>query len=468
MKLNRQFFSNFFMMCFAAFNFFSCADRTTDDYQRDKLNQSLNTYQAVTGVYTGAVKSNKTGQAIGAIELGLQVQTKTSTSTTGDTNQASPVLITNLRFLNTDLNTKMIQATTQNSYYDQTTKQFHTEISVTRSTVSGASAQSEIVSVTGILDGDQFNGEIKDLNDPDYAATLQLVKNGSTIEKIASENKNQNSDPTAHQNAGLTSESLYFSGQTQFLNISKALDVIMVLPFHQTAEDLLNIFSATRDVSMSFNYGKSLHINFSNVLWDRRQGFMSGQTTVVRNNEILQLTIECHYANQSQIQSQNQLVCKNILSNSNGPFVSSLNQTNLPVTDPTTSDISQPLISKIYAGSGQLGGKTVNDFRLNVSTISQSAADQLLDLFFPPNEKTLGISFNAGEGVSIYFSNIRWDVAQATLDGQTISSGAEGYTAYLKCSDFYFTNMTAKSKFSCHYWTNRSPDIFVTYNGAAL
>lgn len=426
------------LFLFAAFNSACTKDKTMSEYQREKLQENLALYQSVAGSYTGLVNSQQDGRIIGAMQIDLRAETIVDSSNSGDSALGTPVLVSNIRFLDENV----VSLSAASSFYDLRTGAYSTHVVVTRS-----SGKSEQIMVRGNLGGGVLHGEIASLNYPNYGGQFILERGGKDIHDLI---KNIPNSPEKRRGGRQTSA---YVGMTEFTSgISKPVQIVMIQPLRGTSEDFLDLMSPIKSVQVNFNYTESMNILFDETVFDVQQGFLTGQSALTQNGQNKQMRLEC------LIYDSIKLNCKHITPDVGIAAITEavLNSQNLPLPADDISD--RQSITKRFVGRSQIG----DDYRRIIMSATLPVRDrltELLDLFFPVNERTLHATINFSESVSVSFVNLKWDGINGLLDG---SEGELDRRIYYQCHDFYFVK--TKFPFKCNYWTSRSPTIQIEFS----
>jgi hypothetical protein len=434
---------NFFAIIGSLLILIGCSDdKTVDQYQREKLQENLSMYQAVAGKYTGRVMSAQDGSQIGAMEVELSAEIQANPSGGGDTSVGSPMLVTNIRFLNK--NTVSLSA--YNSFYDPATGSFSAQIRVTRS----ESDAQEVISLTGNLASNQLIGEINSVEYSEYGGRFALSRNGKNLADLVPK-----TSPDNYEEGQGPQRIKTFIGSTSFSNGSKKpVQVVVLQPLHGTSEDILDLLTPIKNVHVSFNYSQSLHILYPGSIMDLKQGLLTGKTSVMINGRNQEITLECHT---SPTQA---MYCNHLTSGAGVAATTEAEYMAKPPSSLPKDPTGHTAITKVFNGTGSftLGPGPI---AMKVTQPSQGQMNDLLDLFFPNAEKPVNISLDFGKGVTVSFMDIKWDSLNGIVDGSFVGQGMGGFTAYLQCSNFYFTG--SSSAFQCNYWTSRSAKIPISF-----
>lgn len=424
--------------------FVGCSDdKTVDQYQREKLQENLAMYQAVAGKYTGRVLSAQDGSQIGAMEVALRAETQVNSSGGGDTSVGSPMLVTNVRFLNKTI----VSLSAYNSFYDPATGSYSAQIRVTR---SGSGAQ-EVISLSGNLNSSQLVGEINSVEYSEFGGRFTLSRDGENLTDLMPK-----TSPDQYEGGQGPQRIKTFIGSTGFSNgTNKPVQVVVLQPLHGTSEDILDFLTPVKNVHVSFNYSQSLHILYPGSLMDLKQGLLTGKTSVMVNGQNQEITLECH------ISSTQTMYCNHLTSGSGVAATTEADYTAKPPANLPKDPKGQTAVTKVFDGTGTYASGT-NPITMKVTQPSRGKMNDLLDLFFPNAEKPLNISLAFGKDVTVSFMGIKWDSINGLVDGSFVGQSiGDSYTAYLQCSDFYFTQST--NAFQCNYWTSRSANIPISF-----
>lgn len=240
-------------------------DQTAEEYQREKLQKNLSVYESVAGRYTGTVYSAKTGKAMGALELNLSAETSTSNTSGADSALGTPVLVTNVRFMDKAL----ISLTVPSSYYDQDSKNYSADI-VIEKTDSGGS-EDVTIRVSGALNGATITGSIRASNEREAAGTFVLSRNGKPISEVAKDGPGGGVDRTGVSRTYEGKGSIRQKKKTPMrLQVSRP----SVNPLGQ----FVDIFypSNEKRVNVSVMIAEDVWTTITDVRWDAVNGILDG------------------------------------------------------------------------------------------------------------------------------------------------------------------------------------------------
>lgn len=427
----------------------ACAeDKTVDEYQRERLQQNLALYQAVSGRYTGKVNSTLDKSPLGAMEIELRSETVVNSGGSGESSIGTPILVTNIRFLDQNV----IALSAHNSFYDPNTGAFSAQIQIKRSEIG----ETQVVSISGTLVSDVLSGQISAVDYIGFGGSFSLIKNGPPLLSFAPDSRPDQGDVDQGARRVQT-----YTGVTRFLaGPEKPVQIVVLQPLRGTSEDFLDLITPVKTVQVSFNYSQSLHIQYSNAIFDIEQGLLTGRTSVTVNEQIQPFTLEC------QITTDKQLNCRHLTTGA-GLTASSVAQLATGPTQAPPEDPNERLsVTKIFVGKGKLDEKIV-PMNLTVTLPSRGRLSDLLELFFPNSEKFLDIGLMFSDAASAAFTDVKWSSINGRLEGIVNRAvGGTGYTAYIRCRDFYFTE--TRNPFTCDYWTTRSPMITIQFEAPLI
>lgn len=439
----------------------ACAkDKSVDDYQRDKLQKNLALYQSVAGSYSGVVASQENGEVMGAMELSLRAEVTPVDSKDGETSVATPILVGSVRFLDQNI----ISLSAPNGYYDPATGLYSADIKITRAGGGGnggaeggaagpGAQETETVKITGYIGGDVITGSVHALDYPGHGGSFQLTKGRreSLQEQLRRARPGQ-----GRENDQLVA----FSGTTYFQKAQRPVHIVALRPNRGTAEDFLDLVNPVKKVQLSLNYSNSLAFLFQNAVYDTRQDYITGETTVVvkngPNQTVQKMNIECSTF-------EEEIRCSHISSGLGKVATTEAKKTRGPMENFPDAPEDRQSVTKIFYGKGRMPeDKKDRTMELRVVYPARSRIDALIEDFFPSTEKLLQVSIVFGESVSQSFTAVKWDMLNGLLDGFADRNGTIGsYTAYIQCHNFFF--LESKEKFSCNYWTTRSPLISIEF-----
>lgn len=418
-------------------------DKTVEEHQRERLQENLAVFQSVAGRYTGKVVSLQDQSEVGALEVVLRAETQVNPSGGGESSIGSPILITNLRFLNKNI----ISMSAYNSFYDSKSGAFSAQIKISRSETE----QPEILTLNGNLNASEFNGELSSVDYAEYGSRFRLVRNGPKLTDLAPK-----TSPDDFENGKGSNRITTYDGTTTFQNGSKRpVQIVMLQPLRGTAEDILDLVSPIKTVQASFNYSQSLHLLYSNSIWDVRQKVLTGETLVSVNGQSQKITLECRTSDAGK------MYCNHLTTGAGATATSTASPSPKPPKPLPPDPDNRPSVTKIFAGKGVIAGK-MTPIKIAVTHPSRGRFNDLMELFFPNSEKAINVAVDFSNNVSTSFMGIKWDAANGLVDGAMLAQGpGDSYTAYLQCYDFYFTS--TKGPFLCNYWTSRSPNIAIDF-----
>jgi hypothetical protein len=435
----------------------ACAkDKSVDDYQRDKLQKNLALYQSVAGSYSGVVTSQENGDVLGAMELSLRAEVTPVDSKDGETAVATPILVGSVRFLDQNI----ISLSAPNGYYDPATGLYSADIKITRAGSGGeggggapGAQETETVKITGYIGGESLSGSVHALDYPGHGGSFQLTKNRreSLQEQLR----------RARPGQGRESDQLVaFAGTTYFQKTQRPVHIVALRPNRGTAEDFLDLVNPVKKVQLSLNYSNSLAFLFQNAVFDTRQDYITGETTVTvkngPNQTVQKMNIECSMIDED-------LRCSHISSGLGQVATSEAKKTRGPMQNFPDAPEDRQSVTKIFYGKGRMpSDKKDRTMELRVVYPARSRTDALIEDFFPTTEKLLQVSVVFADSVTQSFTGVKWDTLNGLLDGnadRTSNSGS--YTAYVQCHNFFF--LESKEKFACNYWTTRSPLISIEF-----
>lgn len=422
----------------------SCTkDKTMSDYQREKLRENLALYQSVAGNYTGLVRAKNSDQIIGAMQISLSAETVVDSSKGGDSALGTPILVSNIRFLDKNI----INLSGANSFYDSSTGSYNTHIVISRSSGSSGSGPSEEIIVSGSLSNGTLQGGIASISYPNHGGEFILLRGGASIQDLKkSIPQSPDSNPDQRNVSSYIGETEFTSG-----GVSRPVQIVIVQPLRGTPEDFLDLVSPIKSVQINFNYSESLSILFLDSVFDVEQGLITGQTSVVSGGRNKRMNLECHFFEKVNV------TCRHITADVGvaAKTVGILNSQNKALPPDDTTD--RQLLTKQYAGLGRMGDQN-RRITMSVTLPLRDRLTELLDLFFPVTEKLMDVTIRFSEDVMVSFINLKWDALSGLLDGSAVGGDR---TSYYQCHDFYFT--TTKNTFKCHFWTNRSPTIEIVF-----
>lgn len=423
----------------------ACAkDKTVAEYQREKLQENLALYQSVVGSYTGMVVSKEDGRTLGALEVELRADTIVDQSPGGESALGTPVLVSNIRFLNENV----VSLSASSSFYDPGSGAYSAQIDVPR----GQGGATEQVTVNGVLSGGTLTGEIATTNHPEAGGRFTLDRGGKPLTSLA-----KLKTPQELEDAKGSRQVSTFSGTTTFAGGAKrAVYIVVLQPLNGSAEDFLDLISPVKTVEVNFNYSQTLQILFPGALLDSRQGLLTGRTTINVDGQTQQMTLECRIES-----GDRRATCKHLTSASGVTATTVAAKDLTPASAPKDNPSERQSITKTFTGRGVMAGQA-RQMKLTVTLPSRGRMTDLVEQFFPNTEKYVNAAIEFAPDVTMSFMGIKWDSVNGLLDGSfTGQGGGDTFATYIQCHDFYFTETTGP--FSCTYWTSRSPAIPIQF-----
>lgn len=434
----------------------ACAkDKSVDDYQRDKLQKNLALYQSVAGSYSGVVASQENGEVLGAMELSLRAEVTPVDSKDGETSVATPILVGSVRFLDQNI----ISLSAPNGYYDPATGLYSADIKITRAGSNGGgegggaggpgAQETETVKITGYITGDNLAGSVHALDYPGHGGSFQLTKNRreSLQEQLRRARPGQGRE---------SNQLVAFAGTTYFQKVQRPVHIVALRPNRGTAEDFLDLVNPVKKVQLSLNYSNSLAFLFQNAVYDTRQDYITGELNVIANGFTQKMNIECSMVGED-------LRCSHVSSGLGQVATSEAKKTRGPMQDFPDAPEDRQSVTKIFYGKGRMpSDKKDRTMELRVVYPARTRREALIEDFFPVTERALQVSVVFADSVTQSFTGVKWDTLNGLLDGSADRSSNSGsYTAYVQCHNFFF--LESKEKFSCNYWTTRSPLISIEF-----
>ena len=427
-------------------------DRSVDDYKRGKLQQSVSELQAVQGRYSGVLISKRTGARLGALELTLTASTEPVQGNDESTPSARPIMLTSVQFQS---GSHMVIAG-RNSYYDSSTGQFTTQITIPRNGTDYS------VFVNGRINGGALDGSLSAQGYEDEGGTIQLSKNGKQLDQLVKENKFDTS-PLFSQGS--------FAGNTTFTEgVVKPVRLIILKPQSSSEEDFLNLLVPVKPVLATLNYGNGARITFSSGQLDLRTGRLTGQTGLSLSGSTpatasstpataagtattggsVQMTMVC------QMNTGNQgFDCTHATGSAQGTVAESHVEPKAANT-PDEPDPSGPRdsITRNYAGLAMFEPGKQTKVQLSTVYPARTRTEEIVELFLPNTEKILPtVLLNPSARIGASFPLAKWDTVNGTLDGASLTSiPNQTVTLTVSCRNFFFRERPYD--FTCSYYSS--------------
>ncbi|MGZ3772241.1 MAG: hypothetical protein ACXVCY_00105 [Pseudobdellovibrionaceae bacterium] len=436
-------------------------DQNLEDYKKKLLDQDLAQFNAVSGRYSGYVKSNKDKKTpglvdknLGALEITLRTTTQVVNPQDGSKSNAQPLLIASIVFQGES----RMSIVGQNCYYDYNSGKFQITIPVTNflnlSSNSNGAASSAVISLNGLIKNGVMTGSLEAMGFSDYGATFSLSQQGASLESLVQASKPE---------SNIIFLNARYSGTTVFANsnVSKKVDLVILKPQTTSENDFLNLLIPVKPVQITLNYGNGARLLFADGNWNQQTGLLTGHTDLSFSSTSSDGSTSVQTGTLSLTCKQNAsgpaFDCSIVTSSSSGAKASihvDLNQNPSSENGPDDSSTTRDPIIRAYFGEMIVDSDTKVPTSFNVIYPARSRMEEIVSLYYPQAEKLLQINFTFGNPkIGLSFLKVKWDTVKGTLDGiQSTTINGQAVTATISCENFHFQDEDNYS-FSCQYIT---------------
>lgn len=255
----------------------SGCDRTLDDYRREKVDQEIAKYQAVSGVYQGSLISNRSGGELGFATLELEADRVVGESNDRLSTEQRAVLRGKLTFSGNGNSV----LTFRNGYYDPSTGLFRASIPVSRR--GGKEVE---INLAGKLTDSRLSGYVEAFGYREDGANFELLKSVSGAAAPISHGRLTPSPaPILRQ---FTGTAKYKDGSTQQAKLGVLTQEL------STEEEFLYTLLPVRTVDATLEFGNNVTLLFKESQWDLRAGTLRGRVDGVRGADRYQLDLDCN------------------------------------------------------------------------------------------------------------------------------------------------------------------------------
>lgn len=258
-------------------------DQNLEDHQRSLLQAKIAQLNAHAGDYTGFAISKLDSSNLGAIKLYFKAATDVQASSATMSNTQTVTAGGSLTYRS--LTTSEIQFS--NGTYDDVTGDFQVTIPVTQE--NGIVAN---LYIHGQISGDQWNGSIEVLGQPEYGATLNLVKN-----QPMSNTTNLEVGGARMEQIRKTSTTHYSADYIDEDPITHAKETYKVsLNFNNNNSSpqlsFFKLFSPINYANVEFDFGP-LKARFANVILDDKLGTIDGHNPIGQDQKPINANLHC-------------------------------------------------------------------------------------------------------------------------------------------------------------------------------
>ncbi|MEN9723271.1 MAG: hypothetical protein RJB38_1257 [Pseudomonadota bacterium] len=439
-----------------------CAkDRDYWDWRRDRLNEGLTSLQSVAGAYRGTLTSEKTGEALGALEVALSPQIKVVPGLNGERSDGQPVLAARMTF--EDAGTRFA-VTALDSYFDEKTGKIQVTLMLSRN-----GGRSEQVVLSGSISSEAMGGHLEITGAPELAAAFTLKKNSKdSLSEIVQKLKSG-----ANLAGGSGSLNLW-KGKTRFSDDGeeRLSSLVFIEPNSSPEELFLNRFAPVREVQFTVNFGNSVKLIHDGALWDQRTGKLTGRARITQGAQSSEILSECQLE-PLETGAHGRWVCSHQAQGLGevARTEAQWTQDSQPAdsTDPS-SDRRAVIVTERMGHAELESGKAL--VWLKASLPARTLEQELWALFMrsPDRTLTLTLAFQVPnqkdqDRVVILFDQALLDLRTRVLDARAlIRQLQEPIEVQLRCENFRLPGTSSASsarkmieadpELSCRYWSS--------------
>ena len=404
-----------------------CApDRTTEDYQRQKLQEDLAEYEQVVGTFSGSIMFSE--KKAGDLTLVVEARTQVARNATGVSEQ-QPVLFGRLIFQGEQsYSSRSVVFDFTDAFFDENGGTFQVNIPINaQSTGLGAGGekpqdsgsksgfgQTQKLDLTASLSGELLSGTLSATGFSDYGARFELKREKNLEVEIPS--LRGISQEVVRKYIGKTT----FHGET-----TRNAELVLLRPKVSPEESFFELFYPVHDLSVSLNYGDFVQLNFLNSSWDKRIGLLKGYSSQLSQScSIEDLLLECQ-----EIDSG--FTCQHITSELGVVGVSEFRE--VPSDNVFRPGVSEEDQTKVRAFIGTFPFRYGGERKGKLSLFEKNQSLTACSVF--RSEKTIQATLDFGSNVTLLFANSKWDTRDGILKGETqLQRGSEKTDLLLNCS----------------------------------
>jgi hypothetical protein len=234
-------------------------DKTQEDWRQEQVQQQMSKIATIAGTYNGLISSNQDGAALGSMSLNLRPDTTLQASSNNLSSEQRAIVRGTIAYSGiTKANVVFDQG-----YYDSITGIFKASITIpeTNSTMS----------LYGVVKADRFDGNIEVDGYPTFGGSFSLSRTNAvqTLSPVQSGGRIK----------ALSMEQGMFTGIWNDQGKKKSVGLKITDPSITSEATFLNIFLPTRNLEVSFDFGR-YKIFFPNARLDDRSRTLIGQTQI--------------------------------------------------------------------------------------------------------------------------------------------------------------------------------------------
>lgn len=258
-----------------------CADRTLEDYRRDKVSQELHKFQEVSGVYSGAMTSVRSGAWVGNVSLELKPETTIGESSDRLTQEPKAVLRAKASIQNGTAATSVVF---NNAFYDDETRYLRATIQVPQTDGPTVS-----IDLYGTIEGNRLVGRVEASGYPEEGASVVLEREMqlSELQPVVAPGRGGKdpAKPTGTEKARFMSKAEYYDGSRRVTGLVVSSRAIT------TEEEWVTSLLPTRTVGVTLEL-ESGHYFTQRAVLDLRTRTLRGRLSNVIDLDCVEASLE--------------------------------------------------------------------------------------------------------------------------------------------------------------------------------
>lgn len=272
-----------------------CADKTTDQWRRERVSQELAKLQSVTGVYSGDLHSKRDGSFLGGFALELRTDTRVQDSMDRLSSEQRATLRGKIRFSG-KFNSELVF---DGGDYDSVNRTFR--------------ITTPELSVVGSIAGDVVTGEVSPRDYPESASLFNLSKDGAMPDTRDLVQRDPFAPESLHETyTGTYNYSHFGAPATGELTMT-------VLQNESTPEQqFLNLLLPVRMAKVTCEF-QGFHVIFPKARLDERTGTLMAEGEAGEGMQRFPVSLSCQ-----KVQVDNLSAWKCTVSGATKPIVSVL------------------------------------------------------------------------------------------------------------------------------------------------
>lgn len=245
-------------------------DKNMDDFKRDQLVQNISRINSASGSYTGSVISKLDGTNLGAITLKFQAKTDVQSS-------EQRAIVSGTLSYKSLTNAEIVF---DNGYYDNITGDFQVTIPITQE--GGVAGK---LSLSGVINGDRWNGNIEVQGQSEFGGELDLTKNAPVPNRSSIEVSGTRLQQMKRLDYVYTGAYRLGDSVTPFKMSFINRDILPEQRFYK-------LFSPVRNVSVNCDF-TDFELNFTNAILDDKAGTIVGHDPVDQRGTPARASLSC-------------------------------------------------------------------------------------------------------------------------------------------------------------------------------